>query len=99
VLFLDFLTSLFTNTWTLVHSPAGALQFEALNGTQDYPNPFNNTFRRPTMMVSDLALRVDPIYGPIAESWLDDFQGLTDAFVAVWCKSPTPGSSYSALSL
>ena len=97
--FLDFLSSLFKNTWTLVNSPAGAVQFEALNGTRDYPDPFNKTFRHATMLVSDLALREDPIYGPIAESWVDDFQALTDAFVAAWCKSPNPSSSYCTLPL
>jgi catalase-peroxidase len=81
---------LFTNTWTLVKSPAGHLQFEALNGTVDYPNPFNNTFRRPSMMVSDVALREDPAFSAIALPWMNDFQSFTDAFVAVWCKSPNP---------
>ncbi|AEO67156.1 uncharacterized protein THITE_2088638 [Thermothielavioides terrestris NRRL 8126] len=81
-----FLNSLFKNEWTLVKSPAGALQFEALNGTRDYPDPFNKTFRRPTMLVTDLALREDPTYRAIAEKWVDDFQGLTDAFAAAWFK-------------
>ena len=83
---LDFLTSLFNNTWTLVKSPAGHFQFEALNGTVDYPDPFNNTFRHATMLVSDLALRDDPIYSAIAQFWVTDFQALTDAFAAAWCK-------------
>ncbi len=87
---IDFLNSLFKNTWTLVKSPAGAVQFEALNGTVDYPDPFNKTFRHATMLVSDLALREDPIYSAIAESWENDFQALTNAFTAAWCKSPIP---------
>ncbi|KAK4211010.1 putative catalase-peroxidase 2 [Rhypophila decipiens] len=83
----EFLQSLFDNEWTLVKSPAGAHQFEALNGTVDYPNPFNKTtFRRPTMLVSDLALRHDPIYSPIAKAWKDDFKLLTNAFAAAWFK-------------
>lgn len=68
----------------------GAHQFEALNGTVDYPNPFNSSFRRATMLVSDLALRDDPIYGAITKSWNTDFQGLTDAFAAAWCKTLPP---------
>lgn len=91
----DFLKSLFKNEWTLVKSPAGAVQFEALNGTRDYPDPFNKTSRRPSMLVSDVALREDPIYNAIARKWMDDFQGLTDAFAAAWCKFPpfaTPAS-------
>jgi len=40
------------------------------------------------MLVSDLALREDPIYSAIALSWVNDFQALTNAFAAAWCKSP-----------
>jgi catalase-peroxidase len=83
----DYLTSLFKNDWTLVKSPAGALQFEALSSSRDYPDPFNKTFRRATMLVSDLALRDDPAYSVIAKKWSTDFQALTDAFAAAWCKS------------
>jgi catalase-peroxidase len=90
----DYLNSLFRNTWTLVKSPAGAFQYEALNGTIDYPNPFNKTFRRATMLVSDLALREDPIYRAIAESWSTDFNALTTAFAAAWCKYPTSNLSF-----
>ncbi|KXX74863.1 Catalase-peroxidase 2 [Madurella mycetomatis] len=82
----DFLTALFEHEWTLTKSPAGAHQFVALEGPQEYPDPFNNTFRRPTMLVSDLALRDDPIYGAIARAWVDDFQAFTDAFAAAWFK-------------
>ncbi|KAK3368400.1 heme peroxidase [Podospora didyma] len=81
-----FLNSLFKNTWTLTKSPAGAWQFIALNSTVDYPDPFNKTFRHATMLVSDLALREDPIYSAIAKSWVDDFPALTNAFAAAWFK-------------
>lgn len=84
--YLDYLNSLFRNTWSAVKSPAGAHQFEALNGTVDYPDPFNGSFRHATMMVSDLALREDPVYNAISKAWVEDFQGLTDAFAAAWCK-------------
>jgi catalase-peroxidase len=84
---LDYLTSLFHNNWTLTKSPAGALQFIAPGSTVDYPDPFNGTFRHATMLVSDLALREDPIFGPIAQLWANDFQLLTNAFAAAWCKS------------
>jgi catalase-peroxidase len=87
---LGFLNSLFNNNWTLVKSPAGAFQFEAFNSTIDYPDPFNKTFRHATMLVSDLALREDPIYSAIAQSWVHNFQALTNAFAAAWCKSLAP---------
>jgi catalase-peroxidase len=51
------------------------------------------------MLVSDLGLRVDPIFGPIAESWVDDFGALTDAFVAAWCKSLAPYPFWMTLSI
>ena len=86
-LFTDYLISLFTNNWTLVKSPAGGHQFEALESKLEYPDPFNETFRHATMLVADLALREDPTFSAIAESWVEDFQALTDAFAAAWCKS------------
>jgi catalase-peroxidase len=82
------LKSLFKHNWTAVKSPAGEVQFEALDSALEYPDPFNKTFRRATMLVSDVALREDPIYGPIAKAWSEDFQALTEAFAAAWCKSP-----------
>jgi catalase-peroxidase len=86
---VDYLNSLFHNDWTLTHSPAGALQFIAPNSTVDYPDPFAGPPRHATMLVSDLALREDPIFSAIAESWVDDFDKLTNAFAAAWCKSQT----------
>jgi len=41
------------------------------------------------MLVSDLALREDPTFSAIAESWVNDFPKLTNAFAAAWCKSMT----------
>jgi len=85
----DYLNSLFHNNWTLTKSPAGATQFIATGSTVDYPDPFNHTFRHATMLVSDLALREDPIYSVIAQSWVNDFPKLTNAFAAAWCKFTT----------
>jgi catalase-peroxidase len=82
----DFLESLFGNTWALTKSPGGKSQFVAVNGTVDYPNPFNSSFRRASMLVSDLALREDPIYSKIAQSWVTDFDALTNQFAAAWFK-------------
>lgn len=38
------------------------------------------------MLVSDLALREDDAFSKIAESWVDDFPALTNAFAAAWFK-------------
>ncbi|KAK7413977.1 Catalase-peroxidase 2 [Neonectria punicea] len=83
----DFLNSLIKNEWTLVESPAGAHQWEALNGTVDYPDPFDKTkFRRATMLTSDLALINDPSYKKICTRWVDHPEELADAFAKAWFK-------------
>lgn len=82
-----FLTSLLTNNWTLVESPAGAHQWEALNGTVDYPDPFDKTkFRRATMLTSDLALLHDPEYLKICKRWQKNPEELRQAFARAWFK-------------
>ncbi|OHE98254.1 catalase/peroxidase HPI [Colletotrichum orchidophilum] len=82
-----YLQSLLHNKWTLVTSPAGAHQWEALNGTRDYPDPFDPTkFRRATMLTSDLALINDPSYLNITTRWLDHPEELADAFAKAWFK-------------
>ncbi|KPM41693.1 Catalase-peroxidase 2 [Neonectria ditissima] len=83
----DFLNSLVKNNWTLVESPAGAHQWEALNGTVDYPDPFDKTkFRRATMLTSDLALINDPSYKKICNRWVEHPEELVDAFAKAWFK-------------
>lgn len=83
----DYLNSLIKNNWTLVESPAGAHQWEALNGTLDYPDPFDKTkFRHATMLTSDLALIHDPIYEKICKRWVDHPEELVDAFGKAWFK-------------
>lgn len=82
-----YLSSLWYNNFTLVTSPGGGHQWEALEGTQDYPNPFDNTtFRRATMLTSDLALRDDPAYAVITKRWLEHPEELETAFANAWFK-------------
>ncbi|GKT86095.1 catalase-peroxidase 2 [Colletotrichum tofieldiae] len=82
-----YLESLLHNKWTLVTSPAGAHQWEAVNGTLDYPDPFDSTkFRKATMLTSDLALINDPSYLNITTRWLDHPDELADAFAKAWFK-------------
>ncbi|KAH8777728.1 peroxidase/catalase [Diaporthe sp. PMI_573] len=83
----NFLESLFHNEWSLVESPGGAHQWEALNATANYPLPFDNSsFQRPRMLTSDLALRDDPIYANISQVYLANFTKLTDDFSRAWYK-------------
>ncbi|KAJ0159870.1 Catalase-peroxidase 2 [Colletotrichum tanaceti] len=82
-----FLESLLGNQWTLVTSPAGARQWEAVNATADFPDPFDKTkFHKPTMLTSDLALINDPAYLKITTRWLSHPQELSDAFAKAWFK-------------
>jgi catalase-peroxidase len=83
----DFLNSLFRNNWTLVQSPDGAPQWEALEAEANYPDAFDeNKFHRPTMLTSDLALLHDPIYHNISQGYMNDFDDFTEKFGHAWCK-------------
>ncbi|KAF7131331.1 hypothetical protein CNMCM5793_004445 [Aspergillus hiratsukae] len=83
---VEFLTSLLTNNWTLVDN-YGAPQWEAVNATADYPDPFiPGVFHKPRMMTSDLALREDPIYNNISQTFLNDFGYFTEKFALAWYK-------------
>jgi catalase-peroxidase len=84
-----FLENLFKYEWELTTSPAGAHQWKPKNpeaqGT--VPDAFDKNKRHsPTMLTSDLALRVDPIYAPIAQRFRDNPQQLNDAFARAWFK-------------
>ncbi|CAH0053707.1 unnamed protein product [Clonostachys solani] len=83
----EFLHSLHTNEWTLVKSPDGAPQWEALSANASYPDPFiEGKFHKPTMLTSDLALIKDDIYYNISKTFLDDFDLLTEKFALAWYK-------------
>ncbi|KAI0164919.1 catalase D [Xylariaceae sp. FL1272] len=84
----EFLTSLFKNKWTLVDAPAaGHKQWEALNATANYPDPFvSGNFHRPTMLTSDLALIHDAKFKKIAQTYLKDFDYFTEKFALAWYK-------------
>ncbi|KAI1333339.1 catalase D [Xylariaceae sp. FL0255] len=84
----DYLESLIHNKWTLVDAPAaGHRQWEALNGTQDYPDPFiPGKFRKPTMMTSDIALISDPSYINITNTFLNNFEYFGEKFALAWYK-------------
>ncbi|XWW97872.1 hypothetical protein V2A60_005868 [Cordyceps javanica] len=83
----DFLFSLMNNNWTLVTSPAGAKQWEATNANASVPDAFDpQKAHKPTMLTSDLALRYDPIYNNISQTFLRDFDYFTEKFSLAWYK-------------
>ena len=83
-----FLENLYGYEWELTKSPAGAWQFVAKDGAGagTIPDPFGGPGRSPTMLVTDISLRVDPIYGPLTRRWLDHPEELSVAFAKAWYK-------------
>ena len=84
-----FLDTLFKYDWELTKSPAGAYQFVAKGGAgaNTVPDPHDPSKRRsPTMLVTDLSLRMDPAYGKISRRFLEHPDEFADAFARAWFK-------------
>ncbi|HUH69034.1 MAG TPA: catalase/peroxidase HPI [Mycobacterium sp.] len=83
-----FLQNLYGYEWELTKSPAGAWQFTAKGGAGagTIPDPFGGPGRAPTMLVTDISLREDPIYREITRRWLDHPEALAEAFAKAWYK-------------
>jgi catalase-peroxidase len=83
----SFLETLFGWEWELTESPAGAKQWVAKDAPNIVPDPeTNEPTRRPTMLTSDLALRVDPVYEQIGRRFLEHPDEFADAFARAWYK-------------
>ncbi|NOX63623.1 MAG: catalase/peroxidase HPI [Chloroflexi bacterium] len=84
-----FLELLFRYEWNLEKSPAGAWQWVAVDPDPSdlAPDAHDPSKRhKPIMLTTDLALRMDPIYKPIALRFLKDPEALADAFARAWFK-------------
>jgi catalase-peroxidase len=84
-----FFDLLFTFEWELTKSPAGANQWKPKDGAgaDSVPDAHNPSKRHaPTMLTTDLALRFDPIYGPISKHYHENPQEFADAFAKAWYK-------------
>jgi catalase-peroxidase len=84
-----FLENLFKYDWELTKSPAGAHQWTPKNpaakGT--VPDAHDPSKRHaPMMLTTDLALRMDPVYAPIAKRFHEHPDQLADAFARAWFK-------------
>ncbi len=85
----SFLELLFKYDWNLEKSPAGAWQWVAVNPAPEDLAPdahVPDKKHKPIMLTTDLALRMDPIYGPIARRFLNQPEELADAFAKAWFK-------------
>jgi catalase-peroxidase len=73
--------------WELEKSPAGAHQWVAKDAGDIVPDAHDATkSHRPRMLTTDIALRVDPIYGPISKRFLENPQAFAEAFARAWFK-------------
>ena len=81
-----YLETLYGYEWELEKSPAGAWQFVGKTDETPIPDPFGGPNRKPTMLVTDVTMRVDPIYGKITRRWLDHPEELAEAFAKAWFK-------------
>ncbi|WUF74729.1 catalase/peroxidase HPI [Streptomyces nojiriensis] len=84
-----YLDNLFRYEWELTTSPAGAQQWTpkdpSAQGT--VPDAHDPSKRHaPMMLTTDLALRMDPVYAPIAKSFHENPDKLADAFAKAWYK-------------
>ena len=80
---------LFGYDWELTKSPAGAQIWQAKNLAQDdhAPQVDGSGKRVPLMMTTaDMAMRMDPIYGPISKRFHDNPDAFAEAFARAWFK-------------
>ena len=81
--------NLFNYEWELTKSPAGAYQWKPKNGAaaDSVPDAHDPSKRHaPTMLTTDLSLKVDPLYGPISKRFHENPQDFADAFAKAWYK-------------
>jgi catalase-peroxidase len=86
---IEYLENLFNYEWELTKSPAGAQQWKPRNGAAAGTVPDAHDPSRkhaPTMLTSDLALRLDPSYEKISRDYLANPQKFADAFAKAWYK-------------
>ena len=85
----DFFKNLFGYEWELTKSPAGAHQWRPKNGAGagTVPHAHDKSKRiTPSMLTTDLALRVDPAYEKISRRFLEQPQQFAEAFARAWFK-------------
>ena len=84
-----YLDNLFQYDWELTKSPAGLNQWKPKNPEADgtVPDAHDPSKRHaPMMLTTDLALKLDPVYGPITKRFHENPDQLRDAFGKAWYK-------------
>ncbi len=82
-----FFENLFGNEWELTKSPAGAYQWQSKGSATRIPDAFDpSKHHAPTMLVTDLSLRIDPAYEKISRRFYEHPDEFADAFARAWFK-------------
>ncbi|MEU3727409.1 catalase/peroxidase HPI [Streptomyces sp. NPDC031705] len=84
-----YLDNLFRYDWELTTSPAGAKQWTPTDASAQgtVPDAHDPSKRHaPMMLTTDLALKLDPVYGPISKGFHENPDRLADAFARAWYK-------------
>ena len=82
-----FFKNLFENEWELTKSPAGAKQWKAKGASETIPDAFDTSKKHvPTMLTTDLSLRMDPAYEKISRRFYENPDQFADAFARAWFK-------------
>ena len=85
----SYLETLFKYDWERVKSPAGAWQWEPKDGAgaDAVPDAFDPSKRHaPIMTTADMAMKMDPIYEPIARRYYENPDEFAEAFAKAWFK-------------
>jgi catalase-peroxidase len=83
----NFFENLFAFEWQLTKSPGGAHQWVAKDADDIIPDAFDaNKKHKPTMLTTDLSLRLDPAYEKISRRFLENPDQFADAFARAWFK-------------
>jgi catalase-peroxidase len=82
-----FFKNLFENEWELTKSPAGAQQWKAKGAAATIPDAHDKSKKHvPTMLTTDLSLRLDPAYEKISRRFYENPDQFADAFARAWFK-------------
>jgi catalase-peroxidase len=85
----NFFENLFGYEWELTKSPAGAYQWKPKDGAGEGTIPDAHEASKkhaPSMLTTDLSLRMDPIYEPISRHFYENPDEFADAFARAWYK-------------
>ncbi|MFT6041018.1 MAG: catalase-peroxidase, partial [Gammaproteobacteria bacterium] len=82
-----FLANLYSFEWELTKSPAGAHQWTPIGGAAIVPDAhIAGKYNNPVMLTTDMALRMDPIYGEISRRFFENPDQFNAAFASAWYK-------------